>query len=84
MKVRLLLFASLRDRLGTDEETVDLQEGASVADLAALLGKRGGEWAAALSPQAPVRAAVDQQFVGMDEVLREGCEVALFPPVTGG
>ena len=48
-----------------------------------LLAARGEPWAALVITK-NLRAAVNQQMVGLDAPVREGDEVAFFPPVTGG
>jgi molybdopterin converting factor subunit 1 len=83
MKLRVLYFARLRERFGVAEETVDVA-GGSVADLVAALTARGGAWAEELGGGRAFRVAVDQELVALDSALREGAEVAIFPPVTGG
>lgn len=83
MKLRVLYFARLRERFGVAEETVDVA-GGSVTDLVAALTARGGAWAEELGGGRAFRVAVDQEVVPLDAVLREGAEVAIFPPVTGG
>jgi molybdopterin synthase sulfur carrier subunit len=84
MQVRVLYFASLREKLGSAAETLELAEAASVADLLALLRARGGVWAEALAEGRPVRAARNQDMAKLATVLAAGDEVAFFPPVTGG
>ncbi len=85
MKVRLLYFARLREALGTQAEEAALPE--DVHDVAALLAwlrGRGGAWAAELAQGRAFRVAVDQQMASPATRLRDGAEVAVFPPVTGG
>ncbi len=83
--IRVLYFASLRDRLGVDREELALPEGTdTVAALRALLQARGGQWASAFSGEEPVLAAVNQEMAGDDTPVRDGDEVGFFPPVTGG
>ncbi len=66
-------------------ETCELPPGVDTASRArAWLRGRGGAWAAALAEGRNVRAAVDQVMVATDAPLRDGAEVAFFPPVTGG
>jgi len=83
--VKLLYFAWLRARIGHAEE--DLAVPAEVRDVAGLLlwlRGRGGGYAEALRDLSVVRVAVNQEYVGGDHPIRDGDEVALFPPVTGG
>ncbi|UCE32719.1 MAG: molybdopterin converting factor subunit 1 [Burkholderiales bacterium] len=85
MQVRVLYFASLRERLGIEAESVELPAGVSTAgQLRGLLRDRGGAWAEALAEQRAVRCAVDREMAGPQTPLAPGCEVAFFPPVTGG
>lgn len=89
MKIRVLYFASLRERLGTEAETIELPAGVgTVGQLRQWLLTRGGVWAEALAwPESGrdlIRAAVSQQMATADTPLTDGAEVAFFPPVTGG
>jgi sulfur-carrier protein len=83
--MKLLYFAWLRARIGHAEE--DLAVPAEVRDVAGLLlwlRGRGGNYAEALRDLSVVRVAVNQEYVGGAHPIRDGDEVALFPPVTGG
>jgi molybdopterin synthase sulfur carrier subunit len=83
--VRLLYFAWLRARIGLAEEELALPtEVRDVAGLLEWLRRRGGGYAEALRDLSVVRVAVNQDYVGRDHPIRDGDEVALFPPVTGG
>jgi molybdopterin synthase sulfur carrier subunit len=81
--IRVLFFASVRDRLGVAEVTLD-ETPATVAALRETLAARGAEWAASLGPTRQVLAAVNQAMAGDDQPLADGDEVGFFPPVTGG
>jgi molybdopterin synthase sulfur carrier subunit len=83
MNVKVKYFASIREAVGQGTET--LQTGA--ATLAALrdeLIARGEPYAGALARGKSVRMALDQAMCEESAALREGAEVAFFPPVTGG
>jgi len=85
VKLRVLYFAALRDRVGCDHESVAVPDSvASVAQLRTWLAQRGEPWASALAETRRVRAAVDQTMVDDQHALHDGAEVAFFPPVTGG
>jgi molybdopterin synthase sulfur carrier subunit len=83
--IKVLYFARLREQVGCGEETLPLPAG--VADLGTLrahLAARGGVWAEAMAAKRLVRAAVNQQMGDAVTVVKDGDEVAFFPPVTGG
>ena len=83
--MKVLYFAWLRARIGQAEEELALP--AQVRDVAGLLEwlqGRGGGYAEALRDLSVIRVAVNQDYVGRDHPIRDGDEVALFPPVTGG
>jgi molybdopterin synthase sulfur carrier subunit len=83
MKVQVRYFASLREALGSSE-TMELPEGATAGALRDRLVERGGRHGVLLARGRAVRCAVDQVMADEAVVLREGGEVAFFPPVTGG
>lgn len=83
--IKILYFARLRERLGSHEERLELPAGVgTVADLLAHLRMRGGLWAEALGEGERIMSAVNQEIVQPGTSIRDGDEVAFFPPVTGG
>ena len=85
MKVVVLYFARLREAVGYDREELELPpQVATVAQLRVWLIARGEPWAVAFTEIKRIRAAVDQAMATDDSSLRDGAEVAFFPPVTGG
>ena len=85
MRLTVLYFAWVRERIGQAEEVVTVPaEVATVADLVGWLAARGGGYAEAMAVPERLRAAIDQNFVGLDASLSGAREVAIFPPVTGG
>ena len=81
MRVRLVAFATAADALGRGATELELPEGAVVADLQEVLA----ETYPGLAPLWPrLAVAVDGELTGPQAPLRDGCEVALLPPVSGG
>ena len=83
MKIQVRFFASLRENIGVAQEGVET-EAHNVGDLRRQLQERGGAYAESLASQRPVRVAVNQLMAQDETPLQDGCEVAFFPPVTGG
>lgn len=81
MRIRLLAFASAADALGAGEMELELPEGSRVADLRERLDPQHPKLAPLWSRLA---VAVDGRVVTPEEPLRDGAEVALLPPVSGG
>lgn len=82
--ITVLFFAGLREAVGTSSETLALP--ADVATVAALrdhLAARNGQWEA-LAKAKNLRAAVNQDMVPLTTTIKDGDEIAFFPPVTGG
>jgi sulfur-carrier protein len=85
VKVKLLFFASLRERLGASSEEIEVpSEVTTVGALREHLRSRGGAWAEVFAPTRNVRAAVNQDMAQPAAAIKGGDEVAFFPPVTGG
>lgn len=81
--VRILFFAHLREALGAGESLPYSEQIATVGALRDLLAKRGEVWQT-LETTRNLRAAVNQSMAGFDAAVKDGDEVAFFPPVTGG
>jgi sulfur-carrier protein len=83
MKLTVLYFAWLRERVGLPRETVET--GAeTVAGLVEELRAREERYALAFSDLKAVRVALDQDLADFDAPLDGVREVAFFPPMTGG
>ncbi len=83
--IKVLFFARLREQLGT--EMLEFQAGPELPDIAAiiqLLQQRGAEWAEVLADDQMVLMALNQEVADVDTRVKDGDEVAFFPPVTGG
>jgi len=82
--LQLRYFASLRELLGIGDEQVELPDG--VHDLPGLtrwLQARDATWESALA-DGRLHIAINQEIVKADAAIRDGDEIAWFPPVTGG
>jgi len=77
MTVHVRYFASLRERLGRSDDRIILEDALTVTEL----------WSR-LWPDTPLPPntliAVNQEYADPGAALRDGDEVAFFPPVTGG
>ncbi len=83
--IKVLFFARLREQL--DCEMLQLEASAELSNIAAiieLLRQRDGVWADMFGPDQTVLMALNQEVATLDTPVRDGDEVALFPPVTGG
>src|SRR6185436_16947701 len=81
MTVSLRFFASLREAVGQKEMCLDIADGSTIDDLKARLSIDFPKLEAML-PR--VVCAIDDEYVASDERLRDGAQVALIPPVSGG
>lgn len=81
MKIRVKLFASVRDIVGQREVLLDVPAEVTVSALPHHLASEYPK----LRPLMPsVQIAVNHEYVGGERVLAEGDEVAVIPPVSGG
>ena len=76
MEVTIRLFAVLRERAGAREVTLELPDGARVADAIRALSE--------IAEGLPLVMAVNREYAPEDRVLEPGDDLALVPPVSGG
>jgi molybdopterin converting factor subunit 1 len=81
VRVAVRFFASLRELTGESRVSLDLPEGSRAGDVWEECAAR---WPALRSRRASTVLAVNQEFARPDVALRDGDEVALLPPVSGG
>ncbi|HKK23299.1 MAG TPA: MoaD/ThiS family protein [Pseudohaliea sp.] len=81
--MKVLFFASVRERVGAAHCTIDGDPPADLDALRARLAAQGDAWRDALA-QPNLVCAVNQAVVHGNTALGHDDEVAFFPPVTGG
>jgi molybdopterin synthase sulfur carrier subunit len=82
MTVRVLYFASLKEAIGTGAEQLELPGG--VSTVGQLRDWLVGQGRAVLATAKNLRCAVNHDMVNLDAAIKDGDEIAFFPPVTGG
>ena len=83
MNVQVRYFASLREALGPGDKLV-VDGPSTVAAVRDALIARSPAHAQALARGRAVRTALNQTLCDEAAVVRDGAELAFFPPVTGG
>ncbi|WP_406828184.1 molybdopterin converting factor subunit 1 [Microbulbifer sp. ARAS458-1] len=81
--IKVLFFASLREQLEREAVEVDATGLTDITQLRNRLAEQGAVWQSALGND-QLQVALNQQLSSMDATIRDGDEVAFFPPVTGG
>jgi molybdopterin synthase catalytic subunit len=81
VRIKVLYFAVLRERLKSEGETLDLASPATVSDAHEAITAAHPEISRLLSR---VQTAVNRQMVRPEHPLTDGDELALIPPVAGG
>ncbi len=81
MQVRVIYFGMLKDAVGRQLEDVQLQEGATLGDL---LEDRIRHTDVIDNFRKVLAFAINQEYAQLNDVLHDGDEVAMLPPVSGG
>jgi molybdopterin converting factor subunit 1 len=81
MRVRIRLFARLREIAGADELDRELPDGTTLAGIWQSLA---GEFPAMAPYRTSISGAVNADYARLDAAVRDGDEVAFLPPVSGG
>ncbi len=77
MPIQIKYFAGMRDRMGRADDAIEADGLTTVADV----------WARVSGNQSlprTVRVAVNQEYADLEQPVKDGDEIAFFPPVTGG
>jgi molybdopterin converting factor subunit 1 len=79
--VKLLFFATLRDRVGAREAELEIAENQTVHDLKALLREKYPEAGPTIDA---ALVSINEEFAFAGDVIPDGARIAVFPPVSGG
>jgi sulfur-carrier protein len=80
--ITIRFFAQIRELVGTNELILD-EAGLTIDQLLCQLAQRGDKWTMALKEKT-VLCAANKQLVDYQYLIKNGDEIAFFPPVTGG
>jgi MoaE-MoaD fusion protein len=81
MQVRILFFGLLKDVMGRESDSVALRDAATVRDLIEACADRAPRLQAFLPS---IAISLNQEYADAEAPLKDGDEVALLPPVSGG
>lgn len=77
MSIKVRYFASLKDLLGHADTEIDIHGPRSAQQIWASLNPD-------LALPAGILVAINMDYAGLDSLVKDGDELAFFPPVTGG
>ena len=80
-RVKLLFFATLRDRVGTKSMELDIPTDLTVQGLKA---KLSSEYPSLKESMSSVLTTINREYAFDDAVIPQDAELAMFPPVSGG
>ena len=81
MRVTVRLFARLRDIAGRGELSCEIAPGATIGTVWRQLAS---EYPALEPYERSISSAVNADYVRLDDLVRDGDEIAFLPPVSGG
>lgn len=81
MKIKLLFFARIKELTKIDKTELEIPIGSSVAELKNIVGEA---YPALKSIRESILVSVNQEFMFNEDIIPDGAEVAMFPPVSGG
>lgn len=84
MQIQILYFGRPSEQLKLAQETVSLPaEVKTLGELLAWLRVRGDVWAQELT-EVRIKGAINQEFSALNAPIKDGDEIALFSPISGG
>src|SRR4030042_4424408 len=78
---RVLFFATIREKTGVRETTIEFQSGANISDIKKLLLELFPDLKSSMET---LIVAMNHEFAFDDNTVTDGAEIAIFPPVSGG
>jgi sulfur-carrier protein len=86
MNLKLLFFASLRERFEFSQKEITLLKEVRTAEefLLDMSKQNGGEWVNLFENKNMYKLAINQELSSWKDLIHEGDELAIFPPITGG
>ena len=80
-KIKVLFFATLRDRAGTKSLEIEIPEDTTVQNLKDRIAR---DYPSLEQSMESVVISINREFAFDESVVPESAEVAMFPPVSGG
>ena len=86
MKINILFFFFFREMFGFKEKNIKIEESINSPEklVKFLIEKEQGSWIKLLSSKDLIRVAINQEISEWSSPLKDGDELAFFPPITGG
>ena len=81
MNIKVLYFAAIREKLGKSSENITVDDGISLKEI---MGKLSGNYEIIAEMDKSLMVAVNREYRGRETILREGDEIAIIAPVSGG
>jgi molybdopterin converting factor subunit 1 len=80
-QARILFFATLRDKAGLKETDLEFQRGSNIAEIKRLVFRK---FPALEQYRESMIVAMNHEFASDEQLVADGAEIAMFPPVSGG